>query len=75
MKHLSHTSETFTKTSKKILKKLLQNIYNVQIVTPKINTLATCFKKQMKHLEHMLATCVYNHCNICNIPIYFATSM
>jgi Na+-translocating ferredoxin:NAD+ oxidoreductase RNF subunit RnfB len=25
----------------------------------------------MKHLEHMLATCVYNYCNICNIPIYF----
>jgi hypothetical protein len=28
-------------------------------------------KKQMKYLEQMLATYVYNHCNMCNIPIYF----
>jgi hypothetical protein len=28
-------------------------------------------KKQMKHWRHTLATYVYNHCNICNIPIYF----
>ena len=27
-------------------------------------------KKQMKH-EQKLATYVYNHCNICNISIYF----
>ena len=26
---------------------------------------------QMKHLEHTLETYVYNHCNMCNIPIYF----
>jgi hypothetical protein len=25
----------------------------------------------MKHLEQTLATYVYSHCNICNIPIYF----
>jgi hypothetical protein len=25
----------------------------------------------MKHWEHTLATYVYNHCNICNILIYF----
>jgi len=25
----------------------------------------------MKHQEQKLATYVYNHCNICNIPIYF----
>ena len=25
----------------------------------------------MKHREQKLATYVYNHCNICNIPIYF----
>jgi hypothetical protein len=28
-------------------------------------------KKQMKHLEQTLATYVYNHCNMCNIPFYF----
>jgi len=39
--------------------------------TPKINTIATCLRKQVKHLKHTLATCVYNHCNICNIPNYF----
>jgi hypothetical protein len=36
-------SETFAKTSEKILEKLLQNICNIKIATPKINTLATCF--------------------------------
>jgi hypothetical protein len=25
----------------------------------------------MKHWEQKLAMYVYNHCNICNIPIYF----
>ena len=25
----------------------------------------------MKHLKHILVTCVYSHCNICNIQIYF----
>jgi hypothetical protein len=28
-------------------------------------------KKQMKHSKRMLATYMYNHCNMCNIPIYF----
>ena len=28
-------------------------------------------KKQIKHLEQMLATYMYSHCNICNISIYF----
>jgi hypothetical protein len=28
-------------------------------------------KKQMKHLEHTLATYVYSHCNMCNILTYF----
>jgi hypothetical protein len=28
-------------------------------------------KKQMKHWKHELATYVYNHYNMCNIPIYF----
>ena len=37
--------------------------------TPKINTIATCLRKQVKHLKHTLATCVYNHCNICNIDV------
>jgi hypothetical protein len=30
-----------------------------------------CMKRQMKHWEQKLVTSVYNHCNICNIPIYF----
>ena len=25
--------------------------------------------KQLKHLKHILATYVYNHCNICNIQM------
>ena len=28
-------------------------------------------KKQMTHWGRTLATYVYNHCNMCNIPIYF----
>ena len=28
-------------------------------------------KKQIKHWEQTFATYVYNHCNICNILIYF----
>ena len=28
-------------------------------------------KRQMEHLERALATYVYNHCNMCNITIYF----
>ena len=28
-------------------------------------------KKQVKHWEQTFATYVYNHCNICNIQIYF----
>jgi hypothetical protein len=36
------------------------------------STLATYVsKRQTKLLEHMLATYVYNHCNMCNITIYF----
>jgi hypothetical protein len=27
-------------------------------------------KKQMKHREQKLSTYAYNHCNICNVPIY-----
>ena len=26
--------------------------------------------KQIKHLEHILETFVYSHCNLCNIPMY-----
>jgi hypothetical protein len=34
----------------------------------------TCnIRLMMKHLEHILETYVYSHCNICNIPIYFVT--
>jgi hypothetical protein len=29
------------------------------------------FEKQIKHLEHTLATYMYNHWIICNILIYF----
>jgi hypothetical protein len=28
-------------------------------------------KKQMKHWQQMFATYIYNHCDICNITIYF----
>jgi hypothetical protein len=28
-------------------------------------------EKQMKHYEQKLATYVQNHCNICNVLIYF----
>ena len=28
----------------------------------------------MKHLEQTLATYVYSHCSICNIPIYFCNT-
>jgi hypothetical protein len=28
-------------------------------------------KKHMKHLKRTLATYMYNHCNMCNITIYF----
>jgi hypothetical protein len=35
-----------------------ENTYNIRLI-------------QMKHLEHTLETYVHNHCNICNISIYF----
>jgi hypothetical protein len=38
---------------------------------PNKHTCNIRLKKQMKHLEHMLATYMYNHCNMCNITIYF----
>ena len=28
-------------------------------------------KTQMKHWEQKFTTYVYNHCNMCNIPIYY----
>jgi hypothetical protein len=28
-------------------------------------------ENEMKHLEHILKTHMYSHCNMCNIPIYF----
>jgi hypothetical protein len=43
MKHLKHVSKTFTKTPDKTLEKPLQNIRNIKIATPKINTLAIYF--------------------------------
>jgi hypothetical protein len=43
MKHLKHASEIFAKISENILEKPLQYICNIQIATPKINTLAICF--------------------------------
>jgi hypothetical protein len=41
-------------------------ICNIQI-----NKLATYVSKTDGHWEKTLATYVYNHCNICDIPIYF----
>ena len=35
------------------------------------HTYNVSLKKQMKHQEQKLTTYVYNHCNICNISIYF----
>ena len=45
---------------------MCENICNIQITT-----LATYVEKKMKYWERKLETCVYNHCNICNNPIYF----
>jgi hypothetical protein len=33
-----------------------------------------CLENEMNHLKHTLETYVYSHHNMCNIPIYFATS-
>jgi uncharacterized Zn-finger protein len=53
------------KTTAKYMQHSDKHTYNVQI-----NTLTNiCLKKQMKNLEHLLATYVYNQYNICNIPI------
>jgi hypothetical protein len=38
---------------------------------PNKHTYNVYLKKQMKHLEWTLKTYVYNHCNMCNIQIYF----
>ena len=38
---------------------------------PNKHTCNIRLKKQMKHLERALATYLYNHGNMCNIPIYF----
>jgi hypothetical protein len=43
MKHLKYVSEIFIKTYEKTLEKSLKNICNIEMATPKINTLATCF--------------------------------
>jgi hypothetical protein len=38
---------------------------------PNKNTCNIRLKKQMKHLKQMLATYMYSHFNIFNIPIFF----
>jgi hypothetical protein len=38
---------------------------------PNKNTSNVRLKKQMKHLKQTLATYMFSHCNICDIPIYF----
>ena len=47
------------------------NICVKHIQRPDKHTYNIRLKKQMKHLEQTLATYVYNHCNICNVLIYF----
>jgi hypothetical protein len=60
----------------------LQNICNIKIkhmqhmceIYTTFQNKHTCnirMKKQMKYLEQMFATYMYNHCNMCNILIYF----
>jgi hypothetical protein len=38
---------------------------------PNKHTCNIRLEKYMKHWEHKLTTCIYNHCNICSILIYF----
>ena len=38
---------------------------------PNKHTCNIRLEKLMKHWKEKLATYVYNHCNICNIQIYF----
>jgi hypothetical protein len=64
MKHLEHTVETS-----------LQYVQYPDLLLKYLDaTLVTYKRRQMKHLRRAsktLATYVYNHCNICNFPIYF----
>jgi hypothetical protein len=66
MKHFQHTYET-----PKTLESCAWNMHvmwhpNIFLQHPD-KTLKNIRLKQQKHLKHMLATCLYCHCNICNI--------
>jgi hypothetical protein len=87
MKHLKHASETFAKTPEKHLKSLQKHTQHpYKTLANMCETYATCkltydkntcniyVKKQMKHCEQKPATYVYNHCNICNISLYFCNT-
>jgi hypothetical protein len=45
--------------------------HTVATYDPNKHTCNKRLKKQGKHLERMLATYVYDYCNMCNITIYF----
>jgi hypothetical protein len=87
MKHLKHASETLAKTPEKHLKPLQKHTqYPDKTLANMCETYTTCklthdkntcnihVKKQMKHCEQKLATYVYNHCNICDISLYFCNT-
>ena len=48
---------------------MCENIFNIQMKTLTNIRL----ENKMKHLEHILETYVYSHCNMCNISIYFCS--
>jgi hypothetical protein len=56
---IMHIGTTFTCGYRHLLMKHFQH---------ESTTCNICLK-QMKYLEHMLATYVYSHCNICNLQI------
>jgi hypothetical protein len=53
----------------------LQHMCEIYATSKKKHTCNVHLKKQMKHLEQMLAIYVYNQCNMCNIPIYFCNTI
>jgi hypothetical protein len=62
MKHLQHTYETPETLETCMLCNIQIYFCNIQIKHLKHTP-----EKQLKHLKHKLATCMYCHCNICNI--------
>jgi hypothetical protein len=63
LQYTSETDETITTYSCNTCAWPLQHMQH-----PGKNTYNLCLK-QLKHLRHAIATCVYSQCNICNIQI------